>query len=464
MFKIKDIEKRIGASEGTLFFMLSALIIKVIGGIYKIPLYNLLGSDGIGLYQMVFPVYALLLTLSSGGIPSGITKLISGGENAQRVLKKCTKLFLPIGLLLSFFMFFLGDLIALKQGNLLAGSLYKAISPSVFIVCLLGCLRGYFQGKSNFIPTALSQIIEQVVKAVSGVIALLFTNGSYVKKAFLACIAVTLSEVISLAFMATVYFVKIKKEKLIGAKEEYKEKNDESKLTFKRLIVFILPLTLTSLCIPFASFIDSFIAVNALKNTFGEKATAVYGVYTGGVESVISLPVSVLHSLSLGFLPKITGDKNGQKSMLYVFILSCLAGIFTALFAPFITKILFGKNNEYLSLLTKLVTISSVNVIFHSTLHASSTYILAMGKQRVSLINLIIGIAVKVIIDFTLIKLPQINIFGMIISDVGCYFVALVLNLIYIYYSKKLSIVGIKYEDNPSRLRRRAKLPFSKSA
>ena len=100
-----NIEKRFGVSNGTLFFMLSALLVKAIGAIYKIPLYNLLGSGGVGLYQMVFPLYALLLTLSSGGIPSGMTKLISCGYNGEIVLKKSLKIFLPAGIIFSLLLF-----------------------------------------------------------------------------------------------------------------------------------------------------------------------------------------------------------------------------------------------------------------------------------------------------------------------------------------------------------------------
>ena len=84
----KGIEGKIGVAEGTTVFMLSTLLIKIIGGIYKIPLCNLLGSKGMGLYQMVFPVYFLAITIACGGLPTAMTQIIAKGYNAESLLKK----------------------------------------------------------------------------------------------------------------------------------------------------------------------------------------------------------------------------------------------------------------------------------------------------------------------------------------------------------------------------------------
>lgn len=461
MTVIKKVENKLGMANGTFYFLISSIIVKVIGAVYKVPLFNLLGANGIGLYQMVFPVYALLLTLSGGGISSGITRLIAKHGNEKLIVKKCMAIYLPIGLFFSALLFFGSDFISLAQGNFQASALYKAISPSVFLVCILGVLRGYFQGKNRFLPTATSQIVEQVVKCVSGLIALLFAKGDYVVKAFWACFAITFSEVIAAIYMCLLF--KLKKDKL-NQENKGSEKEKSKKITYAYLISFIMPLTLSSVCIPLSSFITSFIAVNSLKYTFGVSATEIYGIYMGGVDALILFPVTLLNCISLGFLPKLSLDKKGARSVLIVGVLSLLCAIAIAICAPVAVKILFGKNTTYYSLAVSLVRASSVCIVLHSLLHAVSSLTLSCGKQKYSFIFLFIGVVVKTFLDLTLIKMPKVNIFGMVISDAGCFFVALSLNLVYIYYIIiKAKQAGSKNELNVSRIRGRRKLSFRKS-
>ncbi len=453
--KIKGIEGKIGVANGTFGFVLSAVVVKVIGVLYKIPLFNLLGTDGIGLYQMVFPVYALLLTFSGGGVSTAITRLVGEGYNGEDLLKKCLIIFLPIGLSFSICLFSFANKIAFLQGNNLAGGLYKAISPSVFLVSLIACIRGYFQGKSNFTPTALSQVLEQLVKAVSALIALLLVNGSIVFKGIIACLAITLSELVALLYL----LLKLRKEKVktvTAGNVFYKE------ITYIYALKFILPITLSTIILPIASFLDSFIAINSLKQNFANSATALYGVYTGGVDAVVSLPVNLLHCLTLGFLPKISLNKRGMKVFFGVVLIATLGGVGIIFVAPLISKFIFNVG-QYSTTLTALLRYSSISVVLHSGLHATSILLLSEGKQKKSLMHLAVGVFIKMILSITLIKIPKINIFGMLISDVCCYFVALILNLVYIYNILKRKTEGSVNENNVSGIGRRSKFTFRKS-
>ncbi len=425
---LKGIESKIGIAEGTMVFMLSTLLIKIIGGIYKIPLCNLLGSQGMGLYQMVFPVYFLAITLACGGLPTAMTQIIAKGYNAKNLLKKCIKIFLLIGLFLCFILLFFSGKISNLQGDVKASSLYFAIAPAVVVVTLISCFRGYFQGNGNFKPTAFSQTIEQLVKCVSGVIALLLIDGSVQKRAFFACFAVTFSEIIALIYL----FLKYRKNF-----SDDKKNDNQKEISIKELLLTIAPIACSVLFFPLATFADSFIVINLLKNTYFEKATEVYGIYTGGVDTVISLPVSLLHNLSLGFLPLIVKDNKKTKGIVIVFFISILWAVGIVFLAPLAVKILFGGIKEYSKLLTLLIRYASINVVALSTLQAINCYLVGISKQKVMLISMPIGVAVKIIVNLTLVKMPKINVFGMIISDFSCYFVALLINLLYIIYINK---------------------------
>ena len=314
---LSRIESKIGVSEGTAIFILSTLIIKIMGAVYKIPLCNLLGSKGVGLYQMVFPVYSLCITIACGGLPTAMTQIIAKGYNAENLLKKCLKSFLAIAIVLSLAIVVFSNKIALAQGDNSARLLYFAIAPAILFVSVICCFRGYFQGKGNFKPTAFSQMIEQVVKCVFGVIALLLVKRNIIIRTLFACFAITFSEIIALVYLALKY-KKYRKKTL--------ENNLNTKISFKQLFIIIAPITFALLFFPLASFIDSFIVVNALKNSYFERATEVYGIYAGGVETIIALPVALLHNLSLGYLPTLTKNNGGIKALAFTFILSVVCG------------------------------------------------------------------------------------------------------------------------------------------
>ena len=452
--KIKSLEGRIGVANGTFGFILSTILVKIIGVIYKIPLYRLLGVEGVGLYQMVFPVYALLLTFAGGGVSTAITRLVANGYNAEDLLKKCLLIFASIGLLFSICLAVFSKQIAILQGNQFASKLYLVISPSVFFVSVIGCVRGYFQGKNSFTPTAFSQVIEQIVKAASALIALLIVDADVLKKGLIACVAITFSEVVALFYL----LLKFKKVKNVYRKSD----QPQQLIGYAYAIKFIMPITLSAIILPIASFLDSFIAVNALKQIFFEKATSLYGIYTGGVDVVIGLPVGLLHCLILGYLPRISLNKKGMQISIFIIAISAICSVAVLVGAPIVSKFLFN-NGEYTAILTTLLRYSSFCIILRGGLQVSNFLLMSANKQKISLINLSIGVIFKLLLNLTLIKIPKINIFGMLISDVACYFVALILNLVYIYYILKCKTEGNPNENNLSGIGRRSKFTIRKS-
>lgn len=174
------------------------------GAIYRIPLTNALGGEGMGLYQMVFPLYTLLLTISGGGLPVAISSLVavklSGNDErgARRILTVSLAALSVIGLLFSVTLALSGSLIAALQGNGRAKTAYLGIAPAVFFVSVLACFRGYYQGRENMLPTAVSQLIEQAVKLVAGLYLAARLSSRGVEYAVLgALLGVSLSEAIA---------------------------------------------------------------------------------------------------------------------------------------------------------------------------------------------------------------------------------------------------------------------------
>lgn len=473
MKSVFRVEKRFDIASGTLFLTVCTVIIKVVGFVYKIPLLNNLGAKGAGLYQIVFPFFSLLIAIVVSGVPSGMTKIIASGRDADAVLSTSLKTFLPLGVIFTLLLHVYSTKIADFQGNAGAGELYKIISLSVLFVTLISILRGYFQGLSNLKPTAISQLIEQLARAVIGILFFVFLGGDYYQKTRFALLAVTLSELFALAYLVLLY-LKVKRRKtfkkqpcLYANMSNFKivlKKHPElvrvkgCSLAFdysvKSLLVTIFPLTAIGLLSPLSGFIDSVTVINSLNGLVGGLAIELYGSYSGSVQAIIGLPVAILHAFAIGFLPKLSKIKHAEnrsssekKLLLITSVLAFLSYLLIMVFASLAVEILFG-NFVYKTLLTRLLRLSSINVIFASIVTASNLILLSRGKQFFSLISMPFGLLIKTIINLTLLKNPKINIFGLIISDAGCYFVALFLNLLYIIYCNKKQKAGKGYENN----------------
>ena len=150
------------------------LIGKVIGMFYRVWLTNLISSEGMSLYGMPYSVYSFLLVISSAGLPTAISKMVSerltNGDRAgaKWIQKKTQRILLCTGLVTTVLMAALAKPIASMMGDPAAAPGFVALAPAIFFVCLISSYRGYFQGAQNMNPTAASQLIETVGKVVFG--------------------------------------------------------------------------------------------------------------------------------------------------------------------------------------------------------------------------------------------------------------------------------------------------------
>ncbi len=416
---------------------------KLLGAFYRIPLTNLLGSAGLGLYQMVFPVYCILLDFAGAGLPCGLSKLISSnvGENAEQknleLLKVSLKLMFVTGALCALLMAVFSKQIAQLQGNVSAKNAYIALAPSVFFVALISCYRGYFQGKQNMLPTAVSQITEQAVKLIAGLFLVGFFATSAAVGATLAALAVSISELVALAVMFFIF--KKRRLKLIAG-----GKTDFVKIS-KSIVKICLPVTLTGIMLPFSNVIDSFLIINVM-GRYSQNATSLYGIFSGGVASVIGVPVSLCYGLAVSALPAVSknaaenrSDDCSSSAILLTAILSGIAAVLCLCFSNTLVKILFyGLSVEDKFVAINLLKITSVSIFLTSVLQTVNSTLIGQNKPYVPVISLFIGIAVKTVSEVILLKNPEFNIYGAAFSSNLCYFVAVFVDLLYIIMVRKL--------------------------
>ena len=418
------------------------LIVKLLGAFYRIPLNNILKADGLGIYQTAFPLYLILMTFSGAAATNAITKIVASGENGEAVVKKAFALILPTGFLGWLFMTSFSGILSDLQGNPRAKLSYIALAPSLVFVSAISVLRGYFQGKNNMKPTVFSQVTEQTVKIGAGLLLCYFFSATPQSGAFFACFAVSLSELCALIYL----IVKFRRypDKTFRLNEKY---------PVKRLIGQLLPIALTSCVLPLAKVFDSFTAINILSR-YAKDANGLYGLYSGSVESLIGMPVAVCYGIAASVLPSLTAANTKGKTadaknivvqaFSYTLFLSALAFAAIAFFPNLIIKILFsGLSAESKKILSGLIVFSSINVVLLSVIQTETSVLVASGKPYAPAISLAAGFAVKAVTQIFFLKNPNLNVFGILYSDILCYFVAVFTDLVYI-----ISIYKTRSEQN----------------
>ena len=283
----KSLNKNQGGFLKSVFILsLGGFIAKLLGAFYRIPLTNIIGSYGMGIYQLVFPLFSLLLTNSTAGIPVAVSKLVAEKaavgqhKQAHKVFNTALVMLATFGLIGSALLFFLSNNIAALQGNGDAATAYKIIAPSVFLVCIISAYRGYFQGLMQMSPTAVSQIVEQVVKMTVGLVCAIKFMPDVIKSVNFAILGVTLSEVAATVLLFVMYlFQKRKKTDDVGNLQPF-----DRKKTVKSLLILCLPITLSGLIIPLTQLVDSVLVLNILKTS---NATELYGLWAGDRKSVV---------------------------------------------------------------------------------------------------------------------------------------------------------------------------------
>jgi stage V sporulation protein B len=423
--------------KGAAWIAIGGFVAKLIGALYRIPLTNLIGGHGLGLYQMVYPVYCLLLTVSATGIPSSIAKLtaerIGKGEDDRVVFKTSMRLFLIIGLCGAALMAIVAPYLAKAQGSeeVLGG--YYTLAPSVLLVSAISVFRGWFQGKNRMFPTALSEITEQLVKVGVGLLfAYLFKDNAARAVTFLL-LAVSLSELVALLIMLLIY-------KRTPAPD--KNIKEGGMVGVKTILKLSIPVTFSSILLPLSALLDSVLAPKLL-SAYATDSVALYGLFAGGAVTVINLPVSVCYGIAAASVPAVAkaaarrakGDSPKKRIFFSLFITVAVAlpsAVGLYLFAEPAAKIIFRSlTGEELLVLTKLIQHFSVSALSLSLVQTLSACLTAQGKPQYAALAMLVGVAVKTLLHGVWLKSPETSIYGLAHATNICYFIVVGLNFIF---------------------------------
>lgn len=416
--------------QGVLALMVSQVLIKFLGFAYKWYLTNKdgFGDEGNAIYSAGFQIYALLLSISSIGVPNAVSKLVAerlslgDTKGAHRIFKIAFATFGVIGLVGTLLLLCGAGTFANTMGIPEAEMTLVALSPSIFFVSIMSVIRGFFNGRSKIKVTANSQTLEQVFKTVLTIIVVeivaVLSGTNTTLMAAGANLATTLATVASFLYLFTYYKIH-KKDKYeienIAKNANIKRSNVMNKTILqivKNILWVSIPISLSSILVSINKNIDSFTVVNLLKNFLPEvEAKIQYGILSGKVETLTSLPLSFNVAFATALVPAISaarakGELNkGVKRISFsllttiLIVLPCVVGM--VVFAEPILKLLY-PNASSGAWIMQVCVIATIFTAMEQTINGA---LQGLGKVMVPAAALTIGVLCKLILNLILVPI-----------------------------------------------------------
>lgn len=435
--------------KGTLILSISSIVVKVIGALNWIILSRVLGGEGIGLYQMGFPIYLMAITVSSAGIPVAISiitaeKLANKDyRGAKRVFNVSLKLLLVSGLLFSSALLF-GANFLIDHHFIRDSRAYWsiiALSPAVFFVTFLASFRGYLQGWQIMTPTAVSECVEQVVRVIT---MLIFADllMPYGLAAASGGASMGAGAGAFCALLVLMWFYRRLKKQLqaeMAAQDDSAPVEPASHI-IKRLLKLALPVSLSSLMLPIGANLDLLIVPQRLEAAGFDvrHATELFGYLTGMAVPLVNLSTIFTAAMTISLVPSISESRtlNDMADLrekvriafrvALIITFPCFMGLYVL--AEKIAALIYNAPGAAAAIQTM-----SIGILFLG-LHQISTGVLqGLGKTSIPVINMIIACIIKIVVSWMLTAVPELGIRGAAMATVADFAVAAIINMAFIY-------------------------------
>lgn len=459
---------------GMTVLSLTGIICKLIGVLFSVPLTWIIGADGLGVFQAVFPTYNLLLTVSSAGLPVAVSRMVSHclakdePRNAKHVFKVALWMLTALGLICTIVMLASNGMLVERVGLPESALGFQVIAPCIVLVCMLSAFRGFMQGQQDMVPTATSQLIEQVGKvfislplawlgfqqglqagqaqaAAAGLSAeeasRLANELATARGAAGALLGITLMEALALGYMVVLY---LRRRKAFDAlpQPEGAEVLHTGALA-SRLVRISVPITISACIVPLAQFVDSAMLVNRMVDSglLLERARPLYGLFSGVVIRLINVPTALALAVSMSLVPaisacKATGDHEGltkqaNLGLRFAFLIGFPCSIGMSLLAEPIIRFFYQGtlSVENIQAAASLLQMSALTVVLFTVVQATSAILQGLGKQRIPMYTLVAGVSCKILLNYILVGTPGIDIHGGPIASIVCYSVSMIPNL-----------------------------------
>ena len=416
---------------------------RIVGAFFRIVLAMLMTDEGVGLYQMAYPVYSLLLAVSMAGIPIAISKLVAENlahgnyRGAYRIFQTALLLLALSGFAISVLLYYCADYFA--KAVFLDSRAYLpliSISPAIFFVTVMSAYRGFFQGQQQMLPTALSQIAEQLGRVVIGLFfVVLFLPRGLEYAAAAASFGAAAGALCGLLTLVFIWW-RQRKNFMQKLKRQGKRNAQSFAQIIHDILVIAVPITLGSLVMPLISIVDLAVVPLRLRaaGILSTRATALYGQLAGMATPIIHIPTIITVALAISLVPAISEALALHKyhllrqrayqaiRMTLILAIPCAIGLY--LLAEPICVLLY-QNAEAGDVLAVL----ALGVIFLTLYQTTSAILQGLGKTMIPVINLFWGAVIKTSFTWSLTAWPELHVRGAAIATVLGFGVAALLNV-----------------------------------
>ena len=441
-------EKKQSFVGGVATLTIAVIVVKIIGALYKLPLGNIIGTEGMTHFNAAYKIYSFLMSLSTAGLPLALSKLVSESQTlgrhnqSRKLLRVALVLFAVIGAVGTALMFFWTDGLAAIMHNSLAYWPIKALSFSVICVCIMSAFRGFTQGCENMVPSATSQVIEAVFKLVVGLaLAWYFiSQGMGVEMgAAGAIMGVTVSSVLAMVYMIVNH---LRSSRNTPASQDTPQ---SSSVLLKRILSIGIPITLGASGMSLITLVDQSLIMGRLQSVLGlteEAAAALNGEYEFGMV-LFNLPSSFIPPVTMCLIPFVSAaiarkdyDQTAKlvgTSLRLTTLVALPAGVGLSVLAQPILLLLYPEQRASALAATYHLEILGIASIFVCLMLLTNGILQAHDKARVPVFTMLIGGVVKVVCNYILVGNPEINIKGAPIGTLLCYVLVAGLNMLVVH-------------------------------
>ncbi len=434
--------------KGAAILSASTLLVKLLGLLFSIPLANFISAEGMSYFYGAYDIFTIFLMLSTAGLPIAVSRMVSTAyargcrKEADQVFSVSFWLFFGIGLLGSLIMLFGAEQIAQMLHKPGAAGTIRALAPTTFFISVTSALRGYFQGRSNMVPTAMSQVIEAVTKVAIGVGLAAYIVSQLGDDTFAAVGAI--SGVSISAGLGVLYltFYKLRQKRRDRPLPPDGGVSASRRDILLSLVRFAVPITIGACFLSVLDFVDSAVLMDRMMSGAGlsqGQADWFSGVL-GNARKFFDLPTAFVVPISTSLLPVLSGAivSGDRRSVLHIssismrvtLIIAIPASVGMCLFAEPICSLLLFNKPDIAAEAARLLAVLATAIVFNSALLTTNAILQSFGRTTRPVVNMAVGGVVKIALSYFLTAIPEINVMGSAISTVLSYLLIMALNQI----------------------------------
>ncbi len=434
-------------SSGILAF--AQVFVRIIGLFYRVPLKRIVGDVGIGYYGFTYEIYSMILLLSASAIPTAVSLLVSKHfanreyKNAQGIFKGALYFAIIVGTFFTLLVFFGADWLAdVLYGQPAIVPSLRVVAPTILISCVMGVYRGFFQGRSAMMPTAVSQIIEQIFNAFISIVAayVLIAKGPAFGAAG-STLGTCLGALSGFIFVFIIY-------QLYRPSFERRIKKDKTKALYSTggamatVLRTMAPIVLSTTIYQISGIIDSSLFSRITQSIgYSKDVTAgLYGIYSGEFRLIFNVPMGLTSSIAIALIPMITAAVvMGNKDVIVdkiesiirlttIVAIPCAMGLLVL--ATPVMHVLFGEDTQ---IAINLLRLGSVTIILYSLTTVTTAILQGLNNLRAPVINSAAALFIHIIFLVIMLTYADMNIYALAFGDLVFTFTMLSLNLLSMY-------------------------------